>query len=80
MTPGVIIKGKDYQKAKVLFSKFKLETQKSIKNVLKEEFEDLDEDICNHVYISQEQHKTDNYREVIIGFIDYRGYVRKNRI
>ena len=70
MTPGVIIKGKDYQKAKVPFSKFKPETQKSIKDALNKEFEDLDEDIWYHVYISQEQLKTDNYKDDIIGFID----------
>lgn len=70
MAPGFIVKGKDYQKDKIPFSKIRPESQKSIKEAIRKEFEDISDDVWDHFYISQEQLKTDNYRDDIIGAID----------
>lgn len=67
---NLITKGNDFQKAKIPFAKFKPDNQKSIKEAIKKEFPEISEDVWNHFYISQEQLKTDNYRETIIGYLD----------
>lgn len=67
---NLIVKGDDFQKAKIPFSKFKPGNQKSIKEAIKKEFPEIKDEVWDHFYISQEQLKTDNYKETIIGYID----------
>ena len=57
-------------KSKIPFSKFKTETQKSIKKSIISEFPNINENVWEHLFISQEQLKTDNYKDDIIGVID----------
>ena len=67
---SMLNKGKDFQKAKIPFSKFKPDTQESIKDSIKKEFPNIKDEVWNHFYISQEQLKSDNYKETIIGFLN----------
>ena len=67
---SILNKGKDFQKAKIPFSKFKLDAQKSIRESIKKEFPGIQDDVWNHFYISQEQLQSDNYKETIIGLLD----------
>jgi len=67
---SLLNKGKDFQKAKIPFSKFKPDIQKSIRESIKKEFPGIQDDVWNHFYISQEQLQSDNYKETIIGFLD----------
>ena len=70
LAPGQLNKGDDFQKSKIPFSKFKTETQKSIKKSIISEFPNINENVWEHLFISQEQLKTDNYKDDIIGVID----------
>lgn len=70
LSPGLIIKGDDFQKGKIPFAKFKPERQESIKKAIRSEIPDLKDEVWDHLYISQEQLKSDNYKETIIGYID----------
>lgn len=70
LSPGIIVKGNDFQKSKIPFSKFKVENQKSIKDAVKKEFPEISDDVWEHLYISQEQLKNENYRDDIIGCLN----------
>ena len=55
ISPNIIIRGNDFQKRKIPFSKFKPESQSSIKEAIRKEFPDMRDDVWNHFFISQEQ-------------------------
>ena len=69
LSPGSIVKGKDYDSAKIPFTKLTEEIQKSIKKSIKKEISAINNDIWEHLYISQQQLSTDNYKDTIIGLI-----------
>lgn len=70
LAKGIIVKGDDFQKDKIPFSKFNPKNQKSIKEAIKKEFPEISDDVWNHFYVSQEQLKADNYKKTILGEID----------
>ena len=76
LAKGTIVKGNDFQKDKIPFSKFKPESQKSIKDAIKKEFPEISDDVWDHFYVSQEQLKADNYKKTILGEIN--GFIEKN--
>lgn len=69
LAKGLINKGKDFNKDKIPFSKFKEENQRKSKDCLKEELPELREDVWNHFFVCQEQLKIDDYKSDIIGII-----------
>jgi hypothetical protein len=69
LSPGSIVKGNDYDSAKIPFIKLKDEIQKSIKEKIKKELSTIEDDVWKHFYISQQQLSTDNYKNTLIGLI-----------
>lgn len=69
LSPGSIVKGKDYDNAKIPFTKLTEEIQNSIKNSIKKELSTINNDVWDHFYISQQQLSTDKYKDTIIGLI-----------
>ena len=68
-TPGTFVKGKDFNDAKIPFSKFTTDNQTNTQKKIKEELKDIKDEVWKHFYISQLQLNTDNYEDTIVGLI-----------
>ncbi len=69
LSPGSIVKGKDYDSAKIPFTKLTDDIQKAIKKSVKEELKTVKDNVWEHFFISQQQLSTDNYKSTLIGLI-----------
>lgn len=70
LRPDNYVKGSDFNDAKIPFSKFTDDNQKTAKKKVKKELPKIKSDVWKHFYISQSQLSTDNYKDAIIGLIE----------
>lgn len=67
---GTLIKGREYSRAKeVLFSQLTQEAQDDIKQKIKKELPDIDDNVFEHLHFIKNQMSIDDHEATIIGFL-----------